>query len=194
MITLTAYSDPDRHYHNWDHIRDCLRELSDVRHLVSDMFALYTAILFHDCVYKTDETSKSNERASAQAAITWLNQSPVSRIVHALIMVTRHSAEFPPLNDDEKIMCDIDLASLGASPEIFAKHSANIRLEYAAYGDNVYAPARIKILQSFLDRRNIYYTPYFRDKYEEQARQNLTKEIENLRLMGLVLEPENAGS
>jgi len=44
----------------------------------------------------------------------------------------------------------------------------------------MFAEARAKILASFLARPAIYSTPFFREKYEAQARVNLAKSIAQL--------------
>ena len=46
--------------------------------------------------------------------------------------------------------------------------------------ENIYKRERCEILQMFLDRDPIYYTEYFRNKYEQPARINLQREINSL--------------
>ena len=61
------------------------------------------------------------------------------------------------------------------------KFIKNIRREYKIYPDFVYNPGRIKVLQHFLKRDNLYFTKQYQDLYEKQARQNILKELELLK-------------
>ena len=77
-------------------------------------------------------------------------------------------------------MLDIDLAILGQEQDIFKEYEDNIRKEYIYVPKEIFNPKRSEILQSFLDRKSIYLTDYFKDKYEEIARDNLKKSIKDL--------------
>ena len=61
-------------------------------------------------------------------------------------------------------MQDIDLMILGQNPYKYNNYSKLIRLQYSNYPDSVYNPARKQILQSFLERENIYNTDYYKQK------------------------------
>jgi len=58
-------------------------------------------------------------------------------------------------------------------------YAKNIRKEYHIYPDLMYNPGRIKVLQHFLQKSNIYFTQAFQAK-EAAARQNLQQEIQLL--------------
>ena len=155
------------------------------------------AIWFHDCVYSTQPNAK-NEELSAVESRRWVKNEERRRVVTNLILVTKHSDLYPPMTTDECFMCDIDLTSLGAPPIQFALNSANIRKEYGYYEDAVYCEGRIAILSMFLERAKkgkLYYTAYFRDRYQEQAIVNLTMEIADLqnRLKIVLLQKEILG-
>ncbi len=75
---------------------------------------------------------------------------------------------------------DIDLSILGADSFSFACYEAAIRKEYACASDDVYRKGRIKVLQGFLMRPQIYHTQFFQNRYEAQARENITKLINSL--------------
>ena len=146
------YQNPDRHYHNLNHISECLSYFQEVLELLSDPQSVWMALWFHDCVYST-RPNANNEELSAAEARRFLKEEDRKQIVTRLILVTKHSpTKYPPLTSDECFMCDIDLVALGALPEKFDLNSTNIRQEYINYDDFIYVPARIDILQGFLDR------------------------------------------
>src|SRR3990170_3248062 len=60
------YSEPQRKYHNANHIHQCLEQFEYVRHLPNDSEAVEMAIWFHDAIY--DPESRQNEMASAVLA------------------------------------------------------------------------------------------------------------------------------
>jgi predicted metal-dependent HD superfamily phosphohydrolase len=69
---LPRYSEPHRHYHNVQHIEECLREFEFGQHLAADPAAVELAILFHDAIY--DPRRSDNEEQSAQLAIALLTE------------------------------------------------------------------------------------------------------------------------
>ena len=46
--------------------------------------------------------------------------------------------------------------------------------------DTIFKEERIKLLNQFLERKNIYQTEEFQEKYEAQARKNIKREINML--------------
>ncbi|MEZ0298385.1 MAG: hypothetical protein ACAI35_18205 [Candidatus Methylacidiphilales bacterium] len=94
----------------------------------------------------------------------------------------RHDFQLSLLTDEViGIMRDIDLATLGASPEIYAQYAANIRREYAHVEDALYSSGRARVLRTFLELPDIYASPWFRDRFESSARANLAFELSSLR-------------
>ena len=55
-----------------------------------------------------------------------------------------------------------------------------VRREYKAVPDAVFVARQGALLRSFLDRKNIYYLRYFRDRYEGQARANISQLLKKL--------------
>src|SRR5690606_24928295 len=75
---------------------------------------------------------------------------------------------------------DIDCAILGAPEPEYEGYSCRIRMEYSFIPFSVYAEGRRRVLLDFLSRDRIYYTDHFYALYEEQARKNISREIETL--------------
>ena len=93
-------------------------------------------------------------------------------------MATVHDASAP--GADAGLVVDIDLAILGADEREYQRFETNVRLEYRWVPAPLYRKTRRKILRSFLERDAIYSTKHFRDKYESDARSNLTRAISAL--------------
>ena len=92
------------------------------------------------------------------------------------IIATTH--DHIPRNNDARLMVDIDLASLGTPPEIFDQNTANIRKEYSHVSDDHFRRGRAQFFKKMLENRpSIYLTPYFRERYEAQAQENIAKTI-----------------
>ena len=174
------YREPHRAYHNLDHIVECLRQFDLVRHLVNDPDAVEAAIWFHDVIY--DPRGADNEGASAahaQAALSRLGVDERFRQeVARLILLTRHDA--PPADLAGQLMVDIDLSSLGAKPEVFDRNGENIRKEFAHVDDATYRATRARFMRAFAERPRLYYTEYFRWRFDGPARANLRRAIEAL--------------
>ncbi len=103
-----------------------------------------------------------------------LNPDMVSR-VEAQILATKshHKSD----DTDTNYLLDADLSILGKDSADYFDYTRKIRKEYALYPDILYKPGRKKVLKHFLELESIFKTEDFRDKYEQQARENLAAEL-----------------
>ncbi|MEY8688494.1 MAG: N-methyl-D-aspartate receptor NMDAR2C subunit [Leptothrix sp. (in: b-proteobacteria)] len=170
---LAAYGEPHRHYHGLQHLEECIARLDESIHLAARPGEVEMALWFHDAIY--DLQGKDNERRSADWACRELAAcgaaEPVIRRIDNLIMATCHAAV--PLDPDQQLLVDIDLAILGAPPARFAEYNRQIMAEYAWVPDALYRSKRREVLHGFLSRPFIYSTGHFRARLERQARANL---------------------
>ncbi len=175
------YESPSRFYHGVLHINQGLEEIDEIKHLLENPNELEIAWYSHDFVYSTK--ANNNEEESAEFICKLLYESAVSSDkisrVKRMIIATDHKT--PPKNADEKYIVDIDLSIIGKDEEKYNWYSNGIRQEYSWVPEQQYKEGRSKILQGFLERPLLYYTDYFKDKYESQARKNLEREIRILR-------------
>ncbi|EDM27865.1 hypothetical protein LNTAR_00650 [Lentisphaera araneosa HTCC2155] len=177
---IRAYSEEHRFYHTLEHIEFMLKVLHRNRHSALYPKEVELAIIFHDIIY--DVNSKTNELQSAELAKEFLSskdvdEEVVSRVFE-LIVSTQHDSHL--LDKDQQLLSDSDLAILGESPEKFDQYEAAIRQEYSHVPDDQYRVGRLKVLNSFLRKPQIYHHQYFREVYEEKARENLRRSIEGL--------------
>jgi predicted metal-dependent HD superfamily phosphohydrolase len=178
---VRRYAELHRAYHTLDHIQDCLQQLDQVRVLLERTDEVELAIWCHDVIY--DSHAADNEARSATWAGKILEEGGVATEVISriqdLILATRHDT--PPERPDAILLADIDLTSLGYTAASFDCNNAAIRREYQWVPAAAYRAARVKVLESFLARPTIYQTAWFHDRYEAQARANLTRTIRDLR-------------
>ena len=174
------YGEPNRAYHNLNHINDCLTKL-DTLGPIEHKAEIEMAFWFHDVIY--DPYRKDNELKSAEIAKAFLekqdtDESVVSK-VYELIMATNHKEI--PKNKSEAYIMDIDISILGADFESYQTYCDNIRKEYKMVPNFIYKKNRIKIMEMFLNRKQLYYTNQFKEQYEVQARANIKNEIAMLK-------------
>jgi len=184
------YDAPGRYYHTWEHIIACLEKLFEIATELSlsdeDIAIIGGAILFHDEIYEVTSGKyyQANEARSAHSAYHRLESHGVDSLkcteISRLIRETAHGRV--PLGDDvlTRIMHDIDMSILGASAPEYRIYGHSIRNELSPLvsGSDFEKIRREKFLAPTLEEKNIYVTPYFQDKYEEQARKNMKAELE----------------
>lgn len=170
----------NRPYHNLIHLAYMFNMLEISNISPERKSDLILAIFYHDFVYDTARTD--NEAASAAAAygcygehlyvMTGINFDNVQN----LIMTTTHNQN--NLTGDMALIADLDLSILGTfNKNAWLDYNNAIRKEYAAYSDQEYCPARIAVLQSFLDRPRIFHTDFFHNRFEAKARENIITQI-----------------
>jgi predicted metal-dependent HD superfamily phosphohydrolase len=185
---MTAWAEPQRHYHDQRHLRECLALWSRWRGYSPRASEVAIALWFHDAIY--DPQSSSNELNSAAWAARSLVRagadSDTAQRVHDLVMATRHgiTQETAPaalgLSLDAQLLVDIDLSILGSPAERFECYDQDVRKEYAWVPGFRYQKARAQVLQSFLDRPRLYQGEHAVALLEAQARINLTAALSRL--------------
>lgn len=177
---IAAYSEPHRHYHTLQHLRECFEHFDGARDAARRPAEIGLALWFHDAIY--DVHRADNEQLSADWARDCVLDArlgdAVAQRVHALVMATRHDA--PAMDNDEQLLVDVDLAILGAPPDRFDEYETQVRREYAHVPETDFRARRKRILEGFLSRPRLYATPAFFDSHEQQARANLRRSIGRL--------------
>lgn len=171
------YSSPDRHYHTDSHIHHCLSELDSAVETASSPTHIEMAIWCHDVIYKPGDPD--NEVKSA----AWFKSHATSHIppseietIFNLITITDHRDS--PVTQDEKLMVDIDLSSLGLPKEQFETDGERVRLELPELSDREFARGQQKFLENLLKRPTLYCTDYFQKHYESSAQNNIAQLLE----------------
>jgi predicted metal-dependent HD superfamily phosphohydrolase len=175
-----AYSEDHRFYHDLSHLVNLLEELAPAWDNFADRDAVMFALFYHDSIY--DVKSRTNEEESADLARRRMVrlQVPLKTIKAATSHIMATKSHAPTGNGDTDLFTDADLSILGKPEEQYMNYSRNVRKEYEIYPDELYVPARMSVLQRFLDKRRIYKTELFSDSYENAAIANMKSELEQL--------------
>lgn len=188
---IGCYSEPHRHYHTLQHLRECFELFTPVRQLARRPAEIELALWFHDAYYdvhRDDNEARSADLARKSVLDAGLDAACADRI-HALVMATVHEAA--PADPDAQLMVDVDLSILGSPAARFDESDRQIREEFAHIPWAQFREGRMRVLQGFLSRPRLYSTPIFHDAYEARARENLLNALR--RLERAVTEPAGTG-
>ncbi|GAA3567674.1 hypothetical protein GCM10022265_16670 [Marinobacter xestospongiae] len=180
---LTAWQEPQRHYHTLQHLSECLLTFEHQRHHCQQPAEVEMALWFHDAVYQVrsgDNEARSAEWARQALAEAGIAESRVDRVV-ALVMATCHGADEGSTttsgDPDRALLVDIDLAILAAEPARFAEYELQVRQEYRWVPGWLYRRKRRQVLAGFLERTRLYQTPALYQSWETRARDNLRQAL-----------------
>jgi len=146
------------------------------------------AIWFHDSVYVPGAGEGENEYNS----VTFMNAmmqpfiKDKDQLAHAseLIGETAYHMTNQELMKEEDtdnawaVIMDLDLCSFCFEYEDFSRISGLVGKEYEGiYPPEEYEAGRKKFFEQMLAKGFIYRTPFFRQRFEEKAKENLTRAI-----------------
>ncbi|KAJ3019309.1 UNVERIFIED_CONTAM: hypothetical protein HDU68_010725 [Siphonaria sp. JEL0065] len=161
-----AYQEPQRSYHTSTHIE----------------LVILLATCFHDIVY--DPKAKDNERKSADLFLSFASEAGVDLvptddvvIIEQLILATIKHEPIPPDSSICRFFLDLDLSILAASWEDYCEYAKGIRVEYCIFSDAEFKTGRASVLERFLQRETLYFTPGLKEKWEALARENISREL-----------------
>jgi predicted metal-dependent HD superfamily phosphohydrolase len=178
---VRLYSAEGRAYHNLSHIRSLL-DLSDTfRDRIQNYQALGFAVWFHDAIY--DTRKKDNEELSAKLAVKSLGRFKVlfdTLVLTCEMILATSEHRNKGDSEDLNLFLDLDLSILGSEEQVYRSYAQAIRKEYWWVPGSLYNAGRKKMLASFLERKSIYLTREMVERFEEQARRNIRREIESL--------------
>lgn len=181
-LLAAAYTAPDRHYHNLEHLDEVFRTAGRLAAITDDTGPLHLAIWFHDVVY--DPRARDNEARSASLAVDLLGPIGVPAAVldrvTRMIQATAHLGHQEPGDRDTATLLDADLAILGAPEDRYRRYAADIRREYSWVPDAEYRPGRAAVLERFMARPRLYHHELLRKTCEQQAHVNMREELKDL--------------
>lgn len=175
-----------RRYHTTRHLVELFWALEDLEraHVVSAREAALGRMAgwFHDAIYDPTTPPGDNEIRSAELAVRDLSALGFApddiETIRDLVLATQtHELAHDGL---PAAFHDADLWILSAPHSRYDEYTTQVREEYAAVPDEVFASARAAILRPFIDRESIYATAFARENWEDAARLNLAAELETL--------------
>ena len=179
-LIWSAYSEPHRHYHTLEHIRNTIRITRNCfpGRNSYDLSTVVLALLYHDIVY--DVNSKHNEAESAEwwtmYALGRFRPEVVNKVTQLILSTQAHKVG-PDSDDLDRIMNDADMSILAAEEDDYQEYARNIWREYHAVGREVYVQHRVAFLNS-VDVDSLFHTDEFRTSV--RAAINLDWERETL--------------
>jgi len=169
------YSSELRYYHNLFHIENMLSELKSIETDVKEKDTLLFSIYYHDIIYNT--SNSDNEFKSAMLFKNRIERTSFKQVEKCVQQIELTKEHKLAKDNDINILLDIDFSILGKSKTEYNEYSQNIRKEYQAYSDFEFKIGRKKVLNEFLNSPSIYKTDYFKTKYETNARNNISLEL-----------------
>jgi predicted metal-dependent HD superfamily phosphohydrolase len=174
---ISSYSAGDRFYHTTKHLVEVLKLLH--QYPVSEPAACWAAF-YHDYIYKAG--SKDNELQSAEVAGSQLKDLGIeSEVIIQTQKLIAATAQHQTLEVEwMDAFLDADMAILGADEKTYQNYVANVRKEYQKIPNILFNMGRKKFLQHCLNTKRLFLTDWFFERFETQARKNLTWELENI--------------
>lgn len=170
-----AYSGKSRYYHNLNHLQEMMELFDIYYHNLKNPNEVLYCIFYHDYVYKA--TRKDNELKSAELALVIVTDTILLNkpfIFDAICATQLHQHN---QIEDINWLIDFDLKILSKDWEAYQTYCSQIRKEYKIYPNFLYKPGRKKALEHFLEQEFIYKTEIFQRLFDEEARNNIKKEI-----------------
>lgn len=176
-----AYADPARGYHDVVHLAEVLARLDELRAAGVDFpdLPVRLAAWFHDSVYDGERDAEERSAAWAEDALVDLVSEEVRAEVARLVRLTETHR---PASDDPAgcALSDADLAILAAPPARYAAYVAAVRAEYAHLDDETFRAGRRAVLAGLAAKPELFHTAVARERWEDAARANLTRELAEL--------------
>lgn len=176
-----CYDDPARGYHDLLHLAEVLEHVDALMPPGdAERDAVLLGAWFHDAVH--DGRGDDEERSAVLAESLLAGVAPQSLVAEVARLV-RLTARHRPAEEDRpgQVLCDADLAILGAAPARYAEYVADVRRDFAHLDDATFTTGRAAVLADLLARPHLFATDRGRRRWEDAARRNLTAELSSLR-------------
>jgi len=181
---VSAYATPPRAYHNIHHVGEVLRHYAAVSAGPGWMLPVEAAfaVLYHDAIYMAG--AKDNEARSAVLArehlAQWWPRVDAGLVATLIELTARHgtlSREDVP-DADARLFLDCDMAILAADEATFAAYDRGITTEYRGQVPAwLFKLNRRRFLKALLAKPRIFFSDWFHERLDAQARINLRRAV-----------------
>ncbi len=177
---LGRWAEPHRRYHDLAHLAAVLDGVDALAAHADDATAVRLAAWYHDAVYAgaPDDEEQSARLAEAELSALGLPAGLVAEVARLVRLTTSHDPA--PGDRNGEVLCDADLAVLAGSPADYRRYTDAVRAEYAHVPDDEFRAGRARILISLLAVPALFRTPAGRDRWEADARANVSAELTEL--------------
>ncbi len=178
-----AHAQPPRAYHNFGHVQALLQHHRDVAAGPGwrQPREVALAMLYHDAVYEAGRgDNEARSAMMARAAIArWLPDAGVDaeRVAALIELTARHGHVLgDELDADAALFLDADMAILGAPAAVFDAYDRGIAEEYRGKVPGLlFRLNRRRFLKGVLAQPRIFFSDFFHERYDAQARANLRR-------------------
>ena len=172
------YNNENRYY-TLTHVAHQLKLLEQYHYLIKNEEIVFFAIWFRHI--SDDSWRTNNEERSAYVARLKLTEAHVpNAIIQKVVAYISGCKNYStPLDDDEGIFQDLNLAVFGMDSSVYEIYSDQIRKEWRRLPSFILNRRRKDFLHLLLERDNIYNTEKFQATYELQARRNIKFELDS---------------
>ncbi|KZM35113.1 DUF4031 domain-containing protein [Oerskovia enterophila] len=126
----------------------------------------------------TGPTTTPGPGADPAAGSTHLTADDVAEVARLVRLTASHDPS--PGDTAGALVCDADLAILGAMPDRYARYVRQVRAEYAHVPDDLFRTGRAAVLEQLLALPDLFRTPLGRERWAARAEENLRTELAGL--------------
>jgi predicted metal-dependent HD superfamily phosphohydrolase len=178
---FAQYKQPSRYYHNLVHIYNFIKIFDEHQMAIQQPLWFEVAIWWHDAIY--DAQRKDNEQKSAQWAVDCWGAYLQDEALAYIKLLINSTEKHLPLEDEGDLyyFLDMDLSVLATESTTYLIYTDYIAKEYQLYYPKLlYKIGRKKAMKQFFNRSRLYYTSFFYENYEEQAKNNIKLELKTI--------------
>jgi predicted metal-dependent HD superfamily phosphohydrolase len=178
-----SYASTDRYYHNLHHIHSMLKSARQFSEQILQPDTVNFAIFYHDIIYdvlRSDNEERSSRIALERMAGLNVQAAIIQDVMKFILASKKHVIENSLTENDMALFLDFDLSILASPWEAYTTYTNQVRQEYSAIPYTIFKEGRRTFLLDMLKRQNIFNSPIFRFQNEQQARENIKKELELL--------------
>ena len=174
-LLAAAYSERPRQYHCIGHLQECFHFYDSLPYLPGKSARTEMALWFHDSVYSMTPGFPNEAESAKWCKYLLMDVGVLEGLATQIsnLILADHSAMLT--DPEQQVLADVDLWILASPPTRFEEYEAQIRMEYREVTDDVFYPARRRIMTRFAEKEYIYYTPEIRRLLEGRAKANLSK-------------------
>ncbi|WP_282852486.1 HD domain-containing protein [Gulosibacter sediminis] len=174
---LEMWQEPHRDYHGMNHLESGLAALETLGGTQLEKIAFWC----HDAVHTN--TSPDDEHASVDIAeqLLWgnLTDSELDEVTRLILITINHR---PDAQDAAGArVSDADLVGLALDWDAYEENIEGIRVELPELSGRAWRARRRKQVDDLVGRPQLFFTDYGRDHWEDRARVNLLRELDDLR-------------